>query len=65
MFELHALVERGEGWWVVEVPEIDGLFTQARTLEEVPAMVLDAATLLSGRPAHDFKVTVVTSPGSA
>lgn len=34
-------------WWAVEVPEIPGFFTQARHLDEVPAIVAEAAALLS------------------
>lgn len=59
---LHARVVRSGGWWAVEVPEIDGLFTQARTLDEVPAMVKDAASLLTGRPASDFEVALAEVP---
>jgi len=33
--ELTALCERGGGWWAVRVPEIDGLYTQARRLDQV------------------------------
>lgn len=34
------------GMWAVEVPEVPGLFTQARQLAQVPGMVKDAAQLL-------------------
>jgi predicted RNase H-like HicB family nuclease len=57
--ELTANCERYEGWWVVDVPTVRGLHTQARRLDQVEAMVLDAATLLLGRPKSDFTVTVV------
>jgi len=57
--ELTALSRRSGDWWAVEVPEIDGLFTQARRLDQVPAMVTDAASLLTSRPEEDFTVTVV------
>ena len=59
MMKLTALVERGTGWWVVEVPEIKGLLTQARSLAQVPAMVKDAATLLTDEPEDSFEVDVV------
>jgi hypothetical protein len=44
---------------VVEVPEIEGLYTQARRLDQVTEMVLDGASLLTDRPESDFEVEVV------
>ena len=41
-----AKAERSGSWWAVEVPEIPGLFTQARRLDLVPSMVIEAAALL-------------------
>lgn len=43
---VNAVCERSGGWWAVEVPEIPGLFTQARRLDQVEAMVRDAAEML-------------------
>ena len=43
--QLTATATRSEGWWAVSVPEVDGLFTQARHLDDIPAMVRDALTL--------------------
>lgn len=59
MRKVTALAERGTGWWVVEVPEIDGLLTQARRLDQIPAMVKDAAALITGQPEDSFEVEVV------
>lgn len=59
MRKLTARAERGTGWWVVEVPEIDGLLTQAKSLSQVPAMVKDAAALITGDPEESFEVEVV------
>ena len=56
---LTARSTRSGGWWAVEVPEVQGLFTQARRLDQVTAAVLDAAALLTGRPESDFDVVVV------
>lgn len=50
-----------DGWWAVEVPEVQGLFTQVRRLEEVPSAVLDAAALLTGRTDAVVDVRVVLS----
>lgn len=55
---LTARSTRSGGWWAVEVPEVQGLFTQARRLDLVPAAVLDAAALLTGRPESDFEVII-------
>lgn len=41
-----AIAERSGNWWAVEVPEIPGLFTQARRLDQVEVMVRDAAGML-------------------
>lgn len=57
--KLTARAERGSGWWVVEVPEIEGLLTQAKTLSQVEFMVKDAAALITGEPEDSFEVEVV------
>lgn len=44
--DVKALCQRSDGWWAVEVPDIPGLFTQARRLDQVEAMVRDAAHTL-------------------
>jgi predicted RNase H-like HicB family nuclease len=41
-----ANVERDGKWWAIRVPEIDGLFSQAKRLDKVEFMVKDAARLL-------------------
>lgn len=58
---LTARCTASGGWWAIEVPEVQGLFTQARRLDQVPAAVLDAAALLTGhREAHvDVRVVLV------
>jgi len=59
--ELTADCTRYDGWWVVTVPGVRGLHTQVRRLDQVEAMVKDAASLLLDRPESDFNVTVVPS----
>ncbi|MEQ4568497.1 type II toxin-antitoxin system HicB family antitoxin [Paenarthrobacter sp. CAP02] len=59
MRKLTARAERGSGWWVIEVPEIEGLLTQAKTLGQVEFMVKDAAALITGEPEESFEVQVV------
>ena len=46
--------------WAVEVPEVPGLFTQARQLAQVPEMVRDAARLLG--EDVDPRIHVVLPP---
>jgi DNA-directed RNA polymerase specialized sigma24 family protein len=57
--ELTAECTREDGWWVVRVPEIRGLFTQVRRLDQVEEWVLDAASMLDNQPAEGYTVTVV------
>ena len=55
-----AVAERSGNWWAVEVPEIPGLFTQARRLDQVDGMVRDAARMLGrevGMVAVDPKLS--------
>ena len=61
--KLTAHARRGERYWVVTVPEIQGLVTQARRLDQIEEMVLDAAALLTDRPESDFEVKVVPEFG--
>jgi hypothetical protein len=59
-------IARGSGdWWAVEVPEVDGAFTQAKRLDQVPEMVADAVSLLEDVPAEQVQVTVVPDIGDA
>lgn len=46
--DFTILYEQDEdGWWIAEIPEIPGAFSQGRTREEAREMVLDAAALLA------------------
>jgi predicted RNase H-like HicB family nuclease len=63
--KLTARVQRGEQWWVVDVPEIDGLFTQAKRLDQVEDMVKDAAALLTDKDESEFEVELdIALPGT-
>ncbi|MGH3562484.1 MAG: hypothetical protein ACRDTN_11960 [Mycobacterium sp.] len=53
-----AKATRSGQWWAVEVPEVEGAFTQARRLDQVPAMVADAVHLLTGVPVGEIEVEV-------
>jgi hypothetical protein len=59
-----AVCERVGDWWEVTVPELDEV-TQARTLDDVPATVVDLVALMTDvDPAKvSVKVEAVTGPG--
>lgn len=58
-----AHARRSGTWWAVEVPEVPGLFTQAKRLDQVDSMVRDAAKLLGVE--DPFEVDVVADLPSA
>lgn len=41
-----ANAQRSDGWWAIDVPSLPGLFTQARRLDQVEALVKDAGKML-------------------
>ncbi|WEV65323.1 MULTISPECIES: XRE family transcriptional regulator [unclassified Bifidobacterium] len=47
--EVTAIATRSGKWWAIEVPQRPGLFTQVKRLDQVDAMVHDAAKSL-GKP---------------
>lgn len=53
-----AVCRRVGSWWAVDVPEIRGLHTQARRLDQVEAMTREAIALLREVPADSFTLTV-------
>ena len=57
--DVTAHVTRSNGWWAISVPEIPGLFTQAKRLDQVERMVLDAASLLNKDVSHVEVVPVL------
>ena len=57
--ELTANCVRDGNWWIVRVPEVRGLYTQVRRLDQVASWVLDAASMLDEQPPEGFTVTVV------
>lgn len=46
-------------WWVVEVPEVPGVFTQAHRLDQVEGQVVDAVRTMMEDPTADVAVVVV------
>lgn len=58
--DVTARVVWSDGWWAITVPEIEGLFTQAREYDEIEEMVRDAADVL-GVPVG--RITIVPMDG--
>jgi predicted RNase H-like HicB family nuclease len=57
-----ARAERDEGgWWVVTVPELPGVFTQARRLDRVDELARDAIALWLEVPTQGIDVAVEAS----
>lgn len=53
-----AVAERAGRHWAVRVAELPGVFTQARRLDQVPAMVADAVASLTGVATAEVAVDV-------
>lgn len=53
-----AEVRRCGEWWAITVPEVDGVFSQARHLEEVEYMARDAIALMLDVSPDSFEVKV-------
>jgi len=56
--KLEVTASRDGRLWFLESAQIPGLTTQARTVSEIPDMVRDLASLLTGRPEADFEVHI-------
>lgn len=49
--KVTAKVVRSGGWWAIEVPEVPGVYSQAKRLDQVPDVAADAvATMLDIEP---------------
>lgn len=59
--QVTAIATRGQGWWAVAVPELPGLFTQVRRLDQVADAVTDAAALLTDSVIEQVIVRPVLS----
>jgi predicted RNase H-like HicB family nuclease len=47
-----------DGWWIVEVPAVEGAMTQAPRLDQVEEMARDVVALLLELPPDSFDVVV-------
>lgn len=57
--KITAKARRSEGWWAVEIPEVDGAFTQAKRLDQVSAHAADAVAVLEGISTDRVEVEAV------
>lgn len=58
--KVTAKVTRSGGWWAIEVPEVPGVFTQSKRLDQVEEMVRDAVALMTD--AHPAEIAVELIP---
>lgn len=56
--KLTAKVQCSGRWWAAGVPELPGLFTQARRINQVKVTVKEAAVAHTGQPPSRFEVQV-------
>ena len=56
-----ATVAREGRWWMIAVPDVDGI-TQARRLTDVPTMARELIAVSLNIPADDVDVTIVHQP---
>ena len=57
MSTYEITVHRDGRWWMVAIPEIDGL-TQARKLREAPRMAMEYIALATDQDASEFEVAI-------
>jgi len=57
-----VVAQRVGAWWAVEVPELRGVFTQARNLDQAEAMARDAIALFLDVPAHTIAIELQVVP---
>ena len=53
-----VVAERSEGWWAITVPELRGVFSQARRLDRVEYMARDAIALFLEVPKDSFDLVL-------
>lgn len=57
----RVLTKRSGDWWAIQVPELDGVFSQARRLDQVEAMARDAIALMVEVPEDSFDLEMAVS----
>ena len=58
MTEYTAECVRSGNWWAITVPQIPGVFSQARRLDQVEAMAREAIALMLDVPPTSFDIEV-------
>lgn len=53
-----AVCRRSGGWWAISVPEINGLHTQVRRLDQAEDMAREAIALMLDADPADIRVEV-------
>ncbi|QGX08819.1 hypothetical protein EEW87_17595 (plasmid) [Janibacter melonis] len=56
--KVTAKVTRSGGWWAIEVPEVRGVFTQAKRLDQVAEIVADAVAVMKDVDPASVEVTI-------
>lgn len=56
--QVTAKATRSGKWWAIQVPEVPGVFSQAKRLDQVPEMAADAVATMLGIPAQSVEVKV-------
>lgn len=51
-------VQRDGDWWGIDIPEVDGGFSQAKRLDQVEAMAREVVALLLDVPEDSFELDV-------
>lgn len=54
----EALCTREGNWWAIDVPDVPGVHTQAKRLDQAEAMARDALALMLEVPPDSFDVDV-------
>jgi predicted RNase H-like HicB family nuclease len=54
----EVYIERSGSWWAISVPELRGVFSQARRRTDVARMARDAIALYLDVPLDSFEIAV-------
>lgn len=57
--QVMAHARRDEGWWRVSIPELEGIVTQTRRLDQIPSAVVKVLKNHPDFKEHDIDVQVV------
>ena len=58
-----ARAVRDGAWWAIDVPDVDGVYTQARRLDQVEAVAREAVALMLDLDPGSFVIAVDPTPG--